>query len=184
MTTDQVPDTVADEECLVRNVYTPFHVESKQGGKVLKEAAFIPPKQRESQLFSNEISTLRVSYTNVQFCKEHGRRIASNRDQIGFAVIKVANLRSIEPLACEVKSTKLMEQEPPLPMHADIIYNFTPQSGVPIPHQIKQVFKAIAREHACFYEDPKPESADWQGNDKLTFPCLLCVRCQNRSTSV
>jgi len=178
----QVPDVIGDDECLMRNLYTPMHVEAKKNGPVLRDAAFIPPKkQKEPPLFSNEISTLRTNYTNAQFCKKHGQNIASGRKPIGFAVIQVGVIRALQPVVKEVKATPLIDRTPPLPMHADIVYNFTPQEGQPIPGEIKAVFKKIAREHACLYQDPKPDSLDWQGPEPLIFPCKTCVRCHKNS---
>jgi hypothetical protein len=182
---DGVPDTIDDDECLVRNVYTPWHVEKKSSGWILREAAFIPPrKQKDPLLFSNEISTLRALYTHAQFCKDHGQTISGGRDQIGFAVMRVGHIRALHPLVKEVLATKLMNRTPPLPMHADIIYNFTPEEDQPIPGDIKKVFKQIARTQACFYLDPNPTEALWSGPEILVFPCTVCVRCQKEARAL
>jgi hypothetical protein len=163
-----IPQIVSDDEILVRAIFHSLFY-SKSDKKIKKEA-FLPPPQRV------DVSTLRLSYTTRDFCKNHALSITiRNNTYIGLALIKVAFIRNNKDIV-DVISTyydefgKLVQREEiysndkGLPMHADILYNFTPTIEEPIPQKIRVLANEIAK-NATFYEDPYPSEKNWNGSE-------------------
>jgi hypothetical protein len=146
-----IPPTVGDAEPLIRIVFSPYHVEMKEGqvSKIKKEA-FYPPKS------SNEISVIRLGYTTLAFCQARGRAMSRPGGSfVGFAQTMTVQVRQ-QPNT-EVVASPLDAQDFPLPnfaeiftdtpgtpSHADIVYDFRPTHEEPLPQQFKLAAKAIA----------------------------------------
>jgi hypothetical protein len=142
---------VGNDEPLIRIVFSPYHVEMKDGqvNKIKKEA-FYPPKS------SNEISVIRLGYTTLAFCRSRGHAmLRPGGSFVGFAQTVTAQVRQ-QPHT-DVVATPLGEQDHPLstladiytdtpgtPSHADIVYHFRPTHEEPLPQEFKLVAKYIA----------------------------------------
>lgn len=174
-----IPAIIEEEEILVRSIVYPLMYSKSK--KRLKEIAFRPPANR------NDVSVLRLSYTSANFCKKHSKSLViGNHTYCGMALIKVKDVRRVSveqqqkysdgtSALANVQFTPLDENnnivKPPvfkkdkgLPMHADIVYNFSPVKGEAIPVAVRKIARALAKQPpAKFYEDEQPEIEHWVG---------------------
>lgn len=170
---NHIPNTIAENEVIVRNIFHPLFIKSRSKGG-LKEQAFLPPHTSEDVFnktgkIRNDVSVLRLEYTNADFCKNHALQIPI-KEYCGLAILKVkdcqeinSKLNDIQPYKCEVISTPLVN----LPMHADIIYsNLTIVTyrlqDKTFPFQVRAIAKSLAQA-AKYYPDPNPLVSDWKG---------------------
>lgn len=157
-----IPDEIAPSETLVRCLVHPlFYSQSK---KRIKEQAFLPPRGK------NEVSVLRLKYTDDMFCKNHCAKInIPNNTYCGAALLIAENINyanerfgSLESeIRCIVKSSPIIDEEKQLylPMHADILYSgFTlnPEEKT-LPYQVRALAMELAQS-AKFYGDED----DWE----------------------
>lgn len=145
---------VSDEEKLVRVILSPMNINPNTQN--IKANIFKSPPNKD------EVSVLRLFYTDADFCKTHGKRIQNpneNRNYYGLAVINTKEVRSVE---ADVVSSP--DPTNNLEMHADIKVGYVsiPHKRLPpeISYKIDKM-KKIAR----YFSDPDPESNKWEGSD-------------------
>lgn len=149
-----IPKFVSDEEKLIRVILSPMNVNPNTQN--IKANIFKSPPNKD------EVSVLRLFYTDADFCKTHGKRIQNpneKRNYYGLAVINTKEVRS-------VKADVISSPDPinNLEMHADIKVGY-----ISIPHKtlLPEInykidkMKRIAR----YFPDPDPESNKWEGDD-------------------
>jgi hypothetical protein len=170
-----IPASIASEEVLVRGIFRPLFYSSKK----LKPLAFMPARDKA------DVSLLRLSYTNADFCKQHTSTIQVNDSEYsGLAVIVAkavaeANLIVAEKdLSVAVLSTPLrvdksvrdiaeeiMSDDEGLPMHADLVYSKPVKRG-----EANAEIQLAARHllaQAVYYADPDIPNANWKGPELL-----------------
>ncbi len=157
-----IPDTIQNDETLVRIIFSPYHVRvNKKTGKIrgIKNSAFhsIPDM--------DEVSVTRINYSSFDVCKAQAKKMENDsKEYQGFAVIKYIDV--IESGAF-VKVTKTIDN----PAHADIYYNIIKKRGEAYPAEILLVIESIVSK-STFIEDPSPSEDKWQGkgiNDLTNF---------------
>jgi hypothetical protein len=172
----EIPRFVDNSEILVRGFFYFIHYDQRKNR--LKESLFLP-RISKGML---DVSTLRLEYTNADFCKNHSSSIhmGEGQEYKGLALIQVGFIRKsgIKQLVgkkIDVKGTPLDEKQEVilesiksyiddkgLPMHADIIYEMKIIEGEPIPQDVKKLAKFFAK-HSEVFLDPDTESQDWTG---------------------
>ena len=87
----------------------------------------------------------------------------------GIALIKVIDVRNTSdaislaftPLDLTgdlIKKRPVFNDDKGLPMHADIVYDFAPQEGVPAPIFVRKIARELTKQPpAKFFEDMQPE---------------------------
>lgn len=175
---DIVSRDVSREEVLVRGIVHPLFCSISKNK--LKREAFQPPPDG-----GNEVSTLRLRYTNPHFCKQHTKQLKiGGHTYAGLAIVEVSVVRQVdEEMGKEgehvaVVATPIDEHEkvindpavivradsPGLPMHADILYSFNPVAGQTLPSYVRKFAEAI-RKKAKLIIDSKPNDAEWGEGD-------------------
>jgi hypothetical protein len=84
-----IPNHVADDERIVRAIYSPVHLDQKLTR--LRPSAYEPPPG------TDELSVMRLEYLGARASKRHARRIENpqkNRTYRGFAVLRVSRIRA------------------------------------------------------------------------------------------
>ena len=158
------PSEISENEVLVREVYSPFHVNLKT--QKLKPHAFKPPSQRK------DVSTLRLMFTTAQFCREHA--LIRDTPQTEYRGLAVIRNKCVISSGLNTIATPLLEHIPPLPMHADIIHRVAgPLKGVPLEAPLLDDCKFLA-DHSVYYNDPEKNNDTWDIE-------LLADECANSS---
>ena len=175
-----IPRVINDNEIIVRCTFHPFHFSRSK--KKIKPEAFTPPPQR------NDVSTLRLAYTNPDFCKRQGKSIVfPGNEYLGLTIFVASMITSIienfldaQPFPIAILATPLDSEhkiievgeifitDDGLPMHADIVYGFEPEVGVPLPNYVKKFAKELSK-NSVTYIDPAPEEDIWKG-EELVYP--------------
>lgn len=158
--TADIPTEVSEDEILVRGIVKSLFY----SGKKLTDKSFLPPPNR------NDVSVLRHSYTNSDFCKNHaaGLKIGSNV-YTGLAVLLAKSVHEVnsgifilsngERLSISIKATP----QPNLRMHADILYSHVLDDDEP-----KTLMRKIAKElikKSHYLNDPNPNMPGWHGKE-------------------
>jgi hypothetical protein len=168
-----VPRTIDGEEVLIRGVLTPIFYSSSKS--ILKREAFLPPPIR------NDVSLLRLEYTNDNFCKNHAASLVINGSSYcGLASFKEKHVRELAlngsfDFTVEVKATpidiagaivaddaEVNESSPGLPMHADMIYSIAIEKGE-VQTKLRRFAEALLK-IANYFPDPNPKNIDWSGD--------------------
>lgn len=174
-----IPRIIDENEIIVRCTLHPFHYSRSK--KKVKPEAFTPPPHR------NDVSTLRLSYTNPDFCKKQGKSIIFGENKyLGLTIFVASIITAISeklenpdqihvslvasPLDTHgqiVNNQDVFTTDEGLPMHADIIYGYTPEKGVPLPIYVKKFAKELSNNSIVFV-DPLPDEENWLG-DELVY---------------
>jgi len=146
-----VPSEIADNEKLLRNIFSPFNVDEKK--LTLKTNTFRPPSG------TDEISVNRLNYTSIDFCRNLAfeNNSGSNlRKFFGFALItKVAVIENFATVA----ASPIIDKNP---FHADIKIGYVMVSGEQPPAEIAERISKLTKK-AILYVDPNPQSDRWEG---------------------
>ncbi len=138
--------------------------------------ALLPPGGR------NDVSLLRLQYTNLHFCKQHAKKIKiENTKYWGLGAFQAKQTSILNKRKKEIgisanlvatpldeNSNHLSNQEvhvdtPGLPMHADLLYEYPVIKGEPSnPH--RQYARELLKT-ALFKEDKSPENDNWTDGD-------------------
>lgn len=161
-----IPNKYDDNEVIVRILYSPYHIDEEKGE--IKSSAFHPPINKDDPSKSNlDISILRLNYTNLNFCKKHGKRFSNPaKTYQGFGIFTVSDLNACrKPDESEPKLvvTKLFQLKKRifLPMHGDIIMGHI-ENGKPPNNKLKRRAKRI-KKIVRLLKDPAPDSRKWEG---------------------
>lgn len=174
-----IPTEIDGNEVIVRGIFHPFHW-SKSKNR-LKREAFLPPEGEK------DVSTLRLEYTNEDFCKKHVKKIAKEVDAYTYCGLATFLADSIENTNKEISKNELntdiyiqlvfspmdnkkqYRSDSPiytsdigLPMHSDILYSEkVPERGKP---QTRfRIVADILIKKVSMYVDEFPEEDEWTG---------------------
>ncbi len=126
---------------------------------------------------SNEVSVLRLFYTNLDFCKAHSKTLKFGENiYIGLAFIEA---QKVEQAGEEYENLVSVVYSPleNLEMHADIFYNFFPAQGQTLPAAIKQIARKLIKyppTFLCVECDKERLIAEWTGatQAEITQKCV------------
>lgn len=169
---EQIARVIDDTESIIRFVYSPFHVKKDK----LRREAFLPPK------FRTDVSVQRLRYSDEDICRQIGmsqqRYEIPTKEWKGMAGFKadtvLAKAKNNEPIqlvsspidsAGEYRKIEeiIFSDDPGLPAHADILYDYHPVEGEALPVFVKEYAQYIC-EKSRYFADPNPSSAKWEGN--------------------
>ncbi len=149
-----IPFQIADSERIARLLLCPQHV-NRSGS--LKAAAFKPPPD------SNEISVNRFEYSNENECKRQGLKLASGssiassqKPKFQGIALFLAQIVSDMP-DCELQYAPSRDN----PAHANILYPFKTERGVPLTENQKKIVSIIVE--ACNLYLDESENPLWAG---------------------
>lgn len=148
---ERLPHEFSDSEKIVRSIFSPINL--KKDGTGLNPNAFRSPAGID------EVSVNRLSHTNADFCKRHGKSIENpnaNRSFCGLALLYVNQILST---GSEIKYTPKSDNI----YHADIKIGFIPVKGQPLPSQFQKKVKELAEKSKLFRDD-NPSSNSWGGS--------------------
>lgn len=174
----KIPLTISSDEQLVRCIgYDLYFSRSKNR---LSSTCFFPPAG------SNEISILRLLYSDFTKCKKHAKSILKNNYKYcGLSSTKAQDLEincdeykykdgsrattklSATPLDSDkshrdIDKDIIYDTDDGLPYHADLIYNWTPTKGKRAPTVIKRIATKLSkRPPTTFHEDINPDEDEW-----------------------
>lgn len=166
----EIAKKIAENEVLVRCLLHPFFA---NGNKMDRNALLPPPERRD-------VSTLRLFYTNLDFCKKHAKSLKigdSTYWGLGFFlnehIISVNKSSEVE-IQANIISTPIDENNqyiidisnitsdiPGLPMHADLIYDepAPPRGTVSTKHRKYAQELLKLSKHI---KDAAPDSISWE----------------------
>ncbi len=178
--TMEVSPVITLQEALVRGIVHPLMY--SKSARQLKENAFKPPPGR------NDVSVLRLLYTNAGFCKKHFKTLVVGfHAYCGMALMKVEDVENIHSKITDPVSTEELPKvqviftpldakgqlrtdapvfagDEGLPMHADIVFDFISEPESPAPIWVRKIAKALSNQPpAKFFEDPEPDAGNWTG---------------------
>lgn len=176
---DEIPLFISENEILVRCIGHDLYY-SREKGRILS-TAFMPPPR------SNEVSLLRLDYSNASLCKKHAKTIKKNDYvYIGLSITKAQSfleateLCSVNEVIIEIVATPLdinkklrlskrvFVLDEGLPYHADLVYNWEAIKGKPAPNKIKKIAKHLSKNPPTLYfEDFKIDEIKWGGKPLL-----------------
>lgn len=154
----QPPSDVADCETIVRVILHPFHFDQK--GR-LKPQAFESPRGKD------EVSVIRLDYSDATFCKRWGKNrvaIQGAKDYKGLAAFRTTAVRGIDS---RIVSTPMDA----CPVHADIKHGYvrpeqdepgTPQAIEALRTRLKVLLKSVR-----YFTDPDTAAERWIGEAVL-----------------
>lgn len=166
--------TILNDEICIRCILSPLFCHSTK--KKLKENAFLPPPN------SNEVSLLRLMYTDLNKCKSHAKHIEGTmKEKVndiqyqGLASItsKDVNEANLElNMSCQIVYAPMDEDgnyiatckdvysdEGGLPMHANLLYPYEMKKGEVATEARKYARRLL--KVARFEYDNNPESTTW-----------------------
>jgi hypothetical protein len=125
-----IPETVADDEIVVRTIFSPANV--KSNGKLQNNFMVPPPgpDEDDTTMVSNKLSVTRFLYAGMPFCRMHGLSHSDpekHRNYYGVVAFDVNQLRSclFHGEAVDVLSKPAVDN----PAHANVrlpFYNVAP----------------------------------------------------------
>jgi len=174
----EIPFTIDTKELLIRGIVHPMFYSNSD--MTIKREAFLPPPNQK------DVSLLRHSYTNDNFCKKRISKLKlGNNVYCGMATFHMFHINEIkniipinERIDVEVNGTPLDANDkyidsPPVytnmpgtPMHADLVYEFPIVKGQPQTKHRK--YASLLAKISNYFNDPTPESSVWLG-EKLKW---------------
>ena len=151
-----IPKIVYDDEKLVRIIFSPMNVNPNTQN--INANLFKSPPNKD------EVSVLRLFYTDADFCKAHGKRIQIPNKKRNFYVFAVIDTQQVRSVEADVVSSP--DPTNNLEMHADIKVGYVSIPYKNFPPEIKYKIDEMKR-MARYYPDPNPESNKWEGDDLM-----------------
>lgn len=140
-----------ESEKIVRSIFSPINL--KKDGTGLNPNAFRSPAGID------EVSVNRLSYTNADFCKRHGKSIENPSAKRSFFGLALLYVNQILSTGSEIKYTP----KPDNIYHADIKIGFIPVTSQPLPPQFQKKVRELA-EKSKLFRDNNPSSNSWGGS--------------------
>jgi hypothetical protein len=157
-----MPVHVADDERILRAIYSPYHLDKKNN---LKHQAYDPTPR------TDEVSVMRLEHMGAVLCKRRAKSIenpAQRKAYRGFAVLRT---RSVRASQLEVADSRENYSG-----HADIKFLLAElkarEPGEPLTPEAQKKFKDMKDAlllASNYMPDPNPQTASWQGG-KLEPP--------------
>lgn len=149
----QIPNLIDNNETIVRIIFSPINVRFSKDNK-----KYVLPNAFKSPAGLDEVSVIRLNYSNVEFCKNHGFQNQKPQDKRKYFGIATISAEQIKNASANIISTPKRKN----PAHADIKIGYTPIKGEPLPSEYKFKIDELAR-RSILYEDINPESQTWNG---------------------
>jgi hypothetical protein len=144
-----IPEIVSSTEKIVRGIFSPMYFDEKKSK--IKATAFRSPPGKD------EVSVLRLNYTDASFCKKHCveklQNIPAQKKFYGLAVFYASKVYDIN---ANFKYTPLEG----LPMHVDITFGYVALKGEPLPLELRIIIDALI-ENVKFHKDLYLSSDTW-----------------------
>ncbi len=141
----------SESEKIVRSIFSPINV-NKAGTRLLPNAFRSPPG-------IDEISVNRLSYTNTDFCKRHGKSIENPEAKRSFYGLALLYVRQILSTKSKVEYTP----KPDNMYHSDIKIGFVPQKAQQLPPEFQKKVRELTEKSKLFIDD-NPVSNKWGGS--------------------
>ena len=146
-----VPEIVSPSEKIIRGIFTPLYYDEKKNK--IKSIAFRAPHGKD------EVSVLRLNYTNATFCKKHCKEKLQNpNNQKNYYGLAVFYASKVFGIGADFKYTPLDG----LPMHVDIAYGYISVQGEPFPVELRIMIDKLI-DSVSFYKDENLNSELWEG---------------------
>lgn len=153
-----VPVTVAEDERIIRAIYSPYHVDKHNK---LKHQAYDPTPG------TDEISAMRLEHMGAPFCRRRAKSFENPRKTLaGLAVLKVATIVS--------KGMRVVDSRHWFCGHADIRLIIDElvnrQSGEPLSPEVGKRLKDLKEQlvkSSTFFSDPNPAQENRRNRDFL-----------------
>ena len=145
-----IPNEFSDFEKIVRSIFSPINI-SKNGLRIQPNAFWTPAE-------IDEVSVNRLSYTTINFCKDHSKKIQNpifKRNYFGFALLYPNQI-----YGCNAKIVYTPGKNNKF--HSDIKIGYIPQKGQALPSEFQKKIKDLAK-RAKLFKDPNPDSKHWEG---------------------
>lgn len=147
-----LPNDIDDPEKIVRVLFHP--------SMVTKDKQRLRPNAYRPQAEKSGVSVMRQSYCTPTFCKQHGKKIQSpknNRAYFGFGLLTAEKIRSF---GADIAHTPDIKNNNPYHADIEIGYILTKGEQLPAEYQLKvdRMVKA-----AKLYIDPSPHRNKWKG---------------------
>ena len=145
-----LPYEFSESEKIIRSLFSPINFN--------KSKTRLLPNAFRSPAGFDEVSVSRLSYTNIDFCKRHGKAIEmpeAKRSFYGFALLYVSQILSSESKVEYSPKTDNI-------YHADIKIGFIPEKGQQLPPEFQKKVKKLT-EKSKLYIDNNPSSNNWGG---------------------
>lgn len=148
-----LPDFVGNPERIIRVIFYPDNVLKNESG--IRANAFRTPGGID------EVSVIRLDYTDANFCKKHGKEIEDpgRKDYFGFGLLLASEIR-------EFGANVIYSRKEGNPFHSDIKIGFIPEKGVQLPPEFLMKVDKMAK-RARLHKDFKPLEISWGGNSEL-----------------
>jgi hypothetical protein len=148
-----IPIEIADQEKIVRAVMS---------GHLNKDGTRLKPRAFQSRRGADEVSVIRHSYKDSDFCKAKGREVAAQSGVQQYAGLAVLTAAQIKDAGSEVHDSREEYCG-----HAHISHGCVqPPPNEPLPaREALELEKKLAklRDSAAYYPDPSPEVVGWSG---------------------
>lgn len=141
-----IPVEVTDPEKIIRAVVSPFHIDQKKNR--LRKAAF------RSKPGTDEVSVIRATYKDADFCKSKGREAAGEKEYVGLAVLTASQIRRA--------GSEVHDSRSEYCGHAHISHGIIERPHEPLPPELNTRLETL-RDCAIFYLDPQPQTSGWNG---------------------
>lgn len=151
----EIPNTIDDNEKIVRFVFSPINVNKK--GK-LKPNAFKSPAGID------EVSVNRLDYTTADHCKQLAKKIENHLNKRAYFGLGVLLTSEIRAEKAEVVYSPIVEKERYNPFHADIKIGCIRKKGESLPAEYNFIVNNLTKK-ARLYSDPNPLSDNWEGDE-------------------
>jgi hypothetical protein len=151
-----IPIEIHGQEKLIRGIYSPINIKVNKitQQKTLQVNAFKSPPEKD------EVSVLRLDYTDCHFCKnfiKSGENQEKQREYVGLAVINYHEVLTSSAHAVYSPLNTAIT-------HADIKTGYVLARGVAAPAELNLILKNLVK-FARFKEDPQPQQKDWKGEN-------------------
>ena len=152
-----VPLHVADNERIIRAIYSPYHV-SKQNR--LKHQAYDPTPK------TDEISTMRFEYMGQRFCKRKAKSFEDpkvKKEYRGFAILSVRAIRKAKMQVIDSRKWYCGHADIKL-LIGELIQNREPQEPLSAEagKRLKDLKNALLAA-SKYLPDPNPRASSWRG---------------------
>ena len=147
-----IPPKVDDGEKILRSIFSPMNLSSDF--KSLKPNAFRPPGGYD------EISVNRLDFTTPNFCKSISKEMENpekKRNYFGFALLYANQIfeHDFDVVYTPNENNKF---------HSDIKIGHIVEAGKELPAEVNYKIKKLAAS-AKLFEDTKPNSSTWEGDE-------------------
>ena len=146
----RLPSEFSKSEKIVRSIFSPINL-NKAGTRLLPNAFRSPPG-------IDEVSVNRLTYTNADFCKQHGKSIENPGAKRSFFGLALLYVNQILSTGSKIEYTP----KPDNIYHSDIKIGYITEKGQQLPPEFQKKVRELAEKSELF-RDNNPSSNSWDG---------------------